>query len=103
VDALSAIGYSALYVGAVMLAVDAAIRNSEELKKRAPVFFSGMVWGFLPLILLSIFGAIKVTQALSLSSKSTFLTKNRCAAYTVAAHRNSLRGCDHPQVFGRSI
>jgi len=63
-----------------MLAVESSIRNSEELKKRAPAFIGGAIWGFLPLILLCIFGAIKITQALSSPSATPPLSPTTARA-----------------------
>jgi len=45
------VGYAALALGAIFLAVDGGLRNSPEIQKMGlPPFFSGVLWAFLPLI-----------------------------------------------------
>jgi predicted RNase H-like nuclease (RuvC/YqgF family) len=51
--------YSTPYIAALMLAVDTGIRRSSDLLARAK-FLRSMIWGFLPLILLLIFGGLQI-------------------------------------------
>ena len=62
------LSYALLYLASIMLAVDTGLRTYPELSLRAPKFVTGRVWGFLPVILLTIVFATWGFQALLHSS-----------------------------------
>jgi hypothetical protein len=47
-DGIAAVG---LFVGAVILAADAALKSTPTVCSKMPAFVGGPVWSFLPLVL----------------------------------------------------
>jgi hypothetical protein len=53
--------YGTLYIAALMLAVDTGIKRSPDVLAKLP-FVKSVLWGFLPLFLLLIFGLLAIHQ-----------------------------------------
>lgn len=56
------VGYSALFVAALMLALDTAFRQDTNLQSLRPAWTLGRAWGFTPFLLLLIAGLLAVLK-----------------------------------------
>ncbi len=64
------VAYVGLFVAALMLAMDTAIKQSKELTEKSPTFVRGKLWGFLPLSLIVLAGFIWIVKAINYQFKS---------------------------------
>jgi len=60
------VGFSCIWLGALALAADGAIRNSPELAKVMPQFFTGPIWPFLPLLFVVLGTVVLVARGFGL-------------------------------------
>ena len=56
------VGYSALWVAALMLALDTAVRQYPALALMAPSWIGGAAWGFLPFILVTFAAVLAIVK-----------------------------------------